>query len=95
MSQVQSLSVAPNNKFLPHLNLPEEFTVAEVYKRDLRDYLIEIDDRVEFVVDGETMRGNVCGRGSAGHYIKVEGDDGQVYSMYSNEEGFRKLFPGD
>lgn len=69
--------------------------MAQPYTRDYNDYLTEIGDRVEFKSGGETLRGEVFGRGAAGNYHKILGDDGMMYEAYAGEGGFRKLFPGD
>jgi hypothetical protein len=61
--------------------------------RSLDDYSIDIGDRVEITVpDGRIVQGTVSGRGAAGGYIEVEGDDGQDYSGNTSDPGICKLF---
>lgn len=62
-------------------------------ERSLDDYSIEIGDRVEFKTDdGRVIRGNVSGRGAAGNYIEIDGDDGRSYSGYTSDPDVRKIF---
>ncbi len=62
-------------------------------ERSYDDYLIEIGDRVEFrAPSGDLLRGTVTGRGAAGGYLEVEGDDGSRYSGHSSDRDLRKLF---
>jgi hypothetical protein len=70
--------------------------MARFYERDYDDYLIELGDRVQFDDPyGKTMRGTVEGRGAAGSYLKIRGDNGQVYEAYSSDPDVRKIFPED
>jgi hypothetical protein len=41
------------------------------------------------------LKGKVVGRGSAGNYLKIQGDDGMMYEAYSSDPDVRKLFPED
>jgi len=64
--------------------------------RSYDDYLIEIGDRVEIKTPhGDVVRGTVTGRGAAGDYIEVAGDDGGHYSGYTSDPDCRKIFPED
>lgn len=65
-------------------------------ERSYRDFLIEIGDRVEFMTPhGELTKGTVTGRGAAGNYLEMKGDDGRRYSGYSSDPDLRKLFCDD
>ncbi len=66
--------------------------MATEYTRSYDDYLIDIGDRVEFIVDGWKMQGTVRGRTFSGSYFKITGDNGILYKAYAGEEGLRKLF---
>lgn len=67
--------------------------MATYRERSYDDYLIEIGDRVEFMTPhGEPMRGKVTGRGAAGHYLEIKGDDGCRYSAYSSDADLHKIF---
>lgn len=69
--------------------------MANRYTRDYRDYLIEIGDRVQFHAEGMIMTGTVSGRGAAGNYLRISGDDGGDYEAYSSDSDLHKLFPED
>lgn len=70
--------------------------MATYRERSYDDFLIEIGDRVEFMTPhGKAMCGTVTGRGAAGNYLEMKGDDGHGYSGYSSDPDLRKLFPGD
>ena len=61
--------------------------------RSLDDYQIEIGDRVEMKTEyGDIVQGIVSGRGAAGNYIEVDGDDGRSYSGYTSDPDVRKIF---
>lgn len=67
----------------------------EIRQRHWRDFEKEIGDRVRFEVrgwDGEpkTIIGRITGRGAAGFYLEIQGDDGMKYSGQSSE--CEKLF---
>ncbi len=66
------------------------------YERTYDDYLIEIGDRVEFKNRyGEVLRGKVTGRGAAGNYLQIHGDDGVKYEGYSSDPDLHKIFTDD
>ena len=62
-------------------------------ERSYDDYLIEIGDRVQIKTPyGNVVKGTVTGRGAAGNYIEVDGDDGEQYSGYTSDPDCRKIF---
>lgn len=67
--------------------------MATYRERDYRDFEINIGDRVEFMTPhGAPMQGKITGRGAAGHYLEIKGDDGTRYSAYSSDEDLHKIF---
>lgn len=67
--------------------------MANYRERTYRDFEIDIGDRVEFrTPHGEPMRGRITGRGAAGFYLEIRGDDGIRYSANSSDDDLHKIF---
>lgn len=70
--------------------------MAKWRERDYRDFEYEIGKRVRFNdAWGDQQRGTITGRGAAGGYLEIRGDDGEKYAAHSSDSDLSLIFDDD